>query len=78
MSTNQKLILNGEEVLVEGSASEGTKEQIKEFANCCLTNQKPDANGRSVRHTMAVIEAAKYSAERKEPVQVSEFEIATK
>ena len=78
MSTNQKLILNGEEVLVEGSASEGMKEQIKEFANCCLTNQKPDANGRSVRHTMAVIEAAKYSAERKEPVQVSEFEIATK
>lgn len=78
MSTNQKLFLNGEEVLVERSASEGMREQITEFANCCLTNQQPDANGRSVRHTMAVIEAAKYSAEREEPVQISEFEIDAK
>ena len=76
MSTSQKLILNGKEVSVKGSASDGMKEQIREFANCCLTNQKPDANGRSVRHTMAVIEAAKCSAERKSPVQMSEFEPA--
>jgi predicted dehydrogenase len=48
--------------------------QIREFAECCLENRQPDANGRSVRHTMAIIEAAKQSAERNEIVQMAEFE----
>ena len=30
--------------------------QIREFADCCLNGGTPDASGRSVRHTMTVIE----------------------
>ena len=64
--------MNGEEVQVgEGN---GMVSQIREFATCCLEDTVPDANGRSVRQTMAVIEAAKQSAERDEPVEVSEFD----
>ncbi len=72
--TGQTLVMNGKEVPIEGSSGDGMKNQIGEFAACCLEGKEPDANGRSVRHTMAVIEAAKQSAERNEPVQVSEFE----
>ena len=64
---------DGEAVDVEGSAGEGMGRQIREFAECCLTGATPDASGRSVRHSMAVIEAARHSAERMAPVQVSEF-----
>jgi UDP-N-acetylglucosamine 3-dehydrogenase len=73
MFTHQRLLLNGEEVEVDGAGS-GMTNQIREFADCCLEGKTPDANGRSVRHTMAVIEAAKQSAERNEPVPVSEFD----
>ena len=48
--------------------------QIQEFASCCLEDKVPDAESRSVRHTMAIIEAAKQSAERNQPVLVSEFD----
>ena len=72
--SGDKLLLNGKEVAVEGSSSQGMQLQLKEFAECCLTGRQPDANGRSVRHTMAVIESAKQSAERNKPVLVSEFE----
>jgi len=74
MATNQKLSVNGKEIELEGTAAEGMPNQIREFAECCLTGQEPDASGRSVRHTMAVIEAAKQSAERDETVWVSEFD----
>lgn len=74
MATNQKLLLNGEEVQVEGSAGEGMRRQIWDFADCCLKGREPDASGKSVRHTMAVIEATKQSAERDETVQLSEFD----
>jgi len=74
MLAGQKLMLNGKEVQIEGSSGEGMKNQIREFAECCLEGREPDASGRSVRHTMAVIEAAKQSAERNETVQVSEFD----
>jgi predicted dehydrogenase len=74
MLAGQKLMLNGKEVQIEGSSGEGMKNQIREFAECCLEGREPDASGRSVRHTMAVIEAAKQSAERNETVQISEFE----
>ncbi len=73
MLAGQKLIVNGKEVPVEGTSGEGMPNQIREFAACCLEGREPDASGRSVRHTMAVIEAAKQSAERNEPVQVSEM-----
>jgi len=72
--SGDKLLLNGNEVSIEGSSNEGMRRQIHEFANRCLKGRQPDANGRSVRHTMAVIESAKQSAERNEPVLVSEFE----
>lgn len=72
--TNGELTVNGETVDVEGSPSEGMGRQIQEFAECCLTGSTPDASGRSVRHSMAVIEAAWHSAERAEPVQVAEFD----
>ena len=71
--THGRLLLNGEEVEI-GSAGNGMGNQIREFADCCLKGGTPDASGRSVRHTMAVIEAAKQSAERDEAVLVSEFE----
>ena len=74
MLNHQKLLLNGEEVEIAGTTKEGMPNQIREFADCCLTGRTPDANGRSVRHTMAVIEASKQSAERDEAVMVSEFE----
>jgi predicted dehydrogenase len=67
-----KLTLNDEPV--EIPEGDGMKSQIQEFASCCLGDKIPDANGKSVRHTMAVIEAAKQSAERDEPVLVSEFD----
>ena len=68
-----KLLLNGKEVLVEGTSGEGMPNQVREFAECCLERREPDASGRSVRHTMAVIEAVKESAERNEVVKMSEF-----
>ena len=73
MFTHSKLLLNGEEVPVDGPG-EGMRNQVREFAACCLEGREPDANGRSVRHSMAAIEAAKQSAERGEPVQMSEFD----
>jgi UDP-N-acetylglucosamine 3-dehydrogenase len=71
--SGDKLLMNGKEVNVEGSSGEGMRNQIHEFADCCLNGRQPDANGKSVRHTMAVIEATKQSAERNKPVLVSEF-----
>ncbi len=74
MLSGDKLTVNGQEVSVEGSSREGMSNQIREFADCCLENREPDASGHSVRHSMAVIEAAKLSAERNAPVQMSEFD----
>jgi len=71
MLAGGKLTVNGEAVAVEGANSDGMVNQIREFADCCLNGRQPDANGRSVRHSMAVIEAAKLSAERNAPVQVA-------
>lgn len=70
-----RLMMNGKDVPVEGSSADGMFNQISEFVDCCLEGRQPDANGRSVRHTMAVIEAAKQSAERKRAVYVDEFEL---
>jgi predicted dehydrogenase len=72
--SGDKLLMNGQEVAIDGSSGEGMRRQIHEFADCCLNGRIPDANGRSVRHTMAVIEATKQSAERNKPVLVSEFD----
>jgi len=69
-----KLSMNGQEVAVDGSSGQGMKLQIQAFADSCMTGEVPDASGRSVRHTMAVIEATKQSAERNKPVLVSEFD----
>lgn len=74
MLTGDKLTVNGQEVSVEGSSREGMSSQIREFATCCLEGGEPDASGHSVRHSMAVIEAAKVSAERNTPVQMSELD----
>ncbi len=74
MMSGRKLMLNGKEVPVEIPPGDGMQNQIREFAECCLEGREPDASGRSVRHTMAVIEAAKHSAEKCEPVKVSEFD----
>jgi predicted dehydrogenase len=74
MLADNKLLVNGKEVPVEGANGEGMSNQIREFAVCCLKGGEPNASGRSVRHSMAVIEAAKQSAERNAPVQLSEFE----
>ncbi len=71
--TNQKLMVNGKDVPLDETSQVAMPRQIGEFAACCLNGKVPDAHGRSVRHTMAVIEAAKCSAERGEPVMVSEF-----
>ena len=69
--TNQKLMVNGKEVPVDETSRVGMPSQIAEFADCCLNGKVPDANGRSVRHTMAVIEAVKLSAESGEPVMIN-------
>ena len=69
--TNRELDLNGEKVEVEGDASVGMPNQIREFVRCCLHGGEPDASGRSVRHTMAVIEAVALSAEQGEPVAIA-------
>jgi predicted dehydrogenase len=74
MLAGDKLTVNGKEVSVEGSSREGMSNQIWEFATCCLEGREPDASGHSVRHSMAVIEAAKLSAERNAPVLMSEFD----
>ena len=68
------LTLNGEPVEVQDPVATGMRDQIGEFADCCLTGREPDASGRSVRHTMAVIEAARLSSERGEAVQVAELD----
>lgn len=64
------MTLNGEPVEVEGTNQDGMRMQVQEFADCCLSGKTPDANARSVRHTMAVIEAAKESAETGKVVEV--------
>jgi len=71
--TSQKLVVNGEEVPVEGAPADGMGNQIAEFGHCCLCGGTPDANGESVRHTMAVIEAARLSAEGGEVVKVADL-----
>ncbi|MDA1190778.1 MAG: Gfo/Idh/MocA family oxidoreductase, partial [Candidatus Poribacteria bacterium] len=63
--TNSQLTMNGQSVAVEGSSSDGMRLQIQEFADCCLNGGVPDASGLSVRHSMAVIEAAMLSADRR-------------
>ncbi len=68
------LSVNGEQVEVEDGITTGMTDQIREFADCCMTGHEPDASGRSVRHTVAVIEAARLSAERGEVVQVAELD----
>ncbi|MBD3185122.1 hypothetical protein GF312_22770 [Candidatus Poribacteria bacterium] len=73
MQIGDKLMLNGKEVEIDGSNSQGMTKQIWDFADCCLIGRQPDASGKSVRHTMAVIEAVKQSAERNEKVDVAEF-----
>ena len=72
--THRGLTVNGEEVPIKAPTGVGMRNQVAEFATCCLEGGTPDANGRSVRHTMAAIEAAKQSAERNAPVQVAEFD----
>jgi predicted dehydrogenase len=73
MLAGNRLLVNGEEVEVEGTTGGGMRNQIREFATCCLEGTEPDASGHSVRHSMAIIEAAKESAERQAPVDMSEF-----
>ena len=72
--TTREAWLNNEPVEVEVPTAPGMVNQVREFAACCLSGREPDANGRSVRHTMAVIEAARVSAERNAPVDLSEFD----
>jgi len=73
--TNRSLSVNGEDVPFEENSNRvGMPGQIGEFADSCLNGKTPDASGRSVRHTMAMIEAAKLSAERNVPVELSEFD----
>ena len=73
--TGRKLVLNGDEVPLELDPDPFAPKhsQTGEFIRCCLEGIEPDASGRSVRHTMALIEAAKQSVERNEPVLISEF-----
>lgn len=73
MLSGDRLLLNGQPVEIEGTARDGMQNQIDEFASCCLEGRTPDADGKSVRHTMAAIEAAMISAERNVPVSLSEF-----
>jgi predicted dehydrogenase len=72
--SGDKLLMNGQEVAVNGSSGQGMQIQINDFAESCLTGKVPDASGRSVRHSMAIIEATKQSAERNKPVLVAEFD----
>jgi predicted dehydrogenase len=73
--TNRSLMVNGEEIDFDQNSNRlGMPNQIGEFAECCLQGKVPDASGRSVRHTMAMIEAAKLSAERNAPVKLSELD----
>ncbi|MDP6779738.1 MAG: Gfo/Idh/MocA family oxidoreductase [Candidatus Latescibacteria bacterium] len=74
MATGSNLLLNGEAVELDGENRDGMVRQVQEFATCCMEDTEPDASAMSVRHTMAIIEAAKQSAERGEVVMVSEFE----
>ena len=46
--TNQKLMVNGEEVPIDETTRVGMPNQIAEFVDCCLNGNVPDANGRSV------------------------------
>ncbi|MBT4502835.1 MAG: Gfo/Idh/MocA family oxidoreductase [Gemmatimonadetes bacterium] len=72
--TSQKLMVDGEEVEVEGVAADGMRNQVAEFADCCLKRETPDASGESVRHTMAMIEAVQLSSARGEVVELAELD----
>jgi predicted dehydrogenase len=72
--TPQKLMIDGEEVDLEGLPAEGMERQIAEFAACCLHGGTPDASGDSARHTYAIIEAAQRSDQRGEPVELAELD----
>ena len=71
--TGTEVWLNGQPVEVPEPTAPGMLSQVREFVECCLTGREPDASGRSVRATMAAIEAAKLSAERGMPVDLAEF-----
>lgn len=69
---HRRLWWNGNPVETAGAA-DGMLHQIAEFVRCCREGGEPDASARSVRHTMAAIEAAKLSAERNAPVDLEEL-----
>ena len=71
---NREVKLNGEDVEVVGDTGDGMPNQVREFVTCCLEGGEPDANGRSVRHTMAILTAVALSAERGEAVDLKELD----
>jgi len=72
--TTQRLVVDGKEMPVTVGSGEAMENQVREFASCCLEGRTPEASGKNVRHTMAVIEAAKQSADSGKPVLVSELD----
>ena len=63
-------------IIGTGDTSQGMPNQVQEFVTCCLKGSTPDANGRSVRHSMAILTAVALSAERGQPVDLTELDPA--
>jgi predicted dehydrogenase len=68
------VIVNGETPGTDFPVGVNIRREVEQFAKCCIENTIPDASGRSVRHTMAVIEAARLSAEWNAAVELTELE----
>ena len=81
VGTNGTLYIQGDQLLLDGqevpdmeSNSVAMRNQMADFAACATRGGTADADGRSVRHTMAILEAVKLSIARGQPVALSDVE----
>ena len=81
IGTSGTLYIQGDQLLLDGtevpnleSNSGAMRSQMADFAECAQCGGTPDADGRSVRHTMAILEAVKLSIARGQPVDLREVE----
>jgi predicted dehydrogenase len=65
--------VNGEAPGADFPVGLSMRSELEHFAVTCLEHGTPDSNGQSVRETMAVIEAARLSAERGAVVDLAEL-----
>jgi len=71
--TNEEVVVNGEATPVPMNPSGGFVPQLAEFVSAVREGWEPEASGRDVRRTMAVLEAAKVSLATQELIRPADL-----